>query len=75
MQEHRDGSLWSFGEIASVAGREHEDALGAEVDRVRYRRVVRHASVHQHPAFMLNRWEDPGDSGACHDRLEGGPLR
>lgn len=69
VEGHREGAARRFVEGARVAGREDVDAAGAELDRVRDRRVVRDAAVHEEPVAPGDGGQDAGDRGAREDRV------
>ena len=75
VQGHGERPRGQLVERAGVAGREHVDALGAERDRVRDRRVVRHAAVHQRAVPPRHRRQDAGHAALAEHGLEDRPGR
>jgi hypothetical protein len=56
-------------------GGEHDDAVGAELDRVCDRRVVDDATVHEEPAVPNDRREHAGDRRAGEQRVHDRTVR
>src|SRR5262245_9945643 len=70
VKPHPEGTARGRVQMASIARREDIDLRRAQLDRVRDRRVVRHAAVDQLRVAPPDGREDGGNCGAGEDRLD-----